>query len=78
MFRSMLSQIKLNANLSDEDLKMIEEAYDAIDTLSLIGTFYINMVDKLTNGGNKQKNNNKRNNKSRMGIDSSMFGGRGY
>lgn len=77
MFNSMLHQIKMNAQLSDEDIQMINNAFDALDTVATVCTYYNNMVDKLSGNNNNKKKNN-RTSKGHIGVDTSMFGGRGY
>lgn len=77
MFTSMAEQVKLNAQLSEEDKKSLEEYYAALDVINNFTTYYHNMVEKLSNGGgNKNKGN--RQSKGHMGVTGSMFGGRGY
>lgn len=77
MFKSMLDQIKLNAQLSDEDWNMMMRGFQALDTLSTISTYYHNMVEKLAGGGGKK--NKSRNTKGHIGVDASHFGnGRGF
>lgn len=73
MFTSMLHQIKLVANLSDEDKAMIQKGFEAVDTLSMVTTYYDNMVEKL--GSNKNNRRNRGGNKGHIGVDSGMFGG---
>lgn len=78
LVRSMIEQIKLNAHLSEEDWAVIENGYDAIDTLeNNIAVYYVDMVEKLSNGNNK-KQGNKRTQKGHMGISNNMFNSRGY
>ena len=77
MFQSMVEQVKLNANLSDEDKEFVDKCYQALDTLEQFMTYYHNMVDKLSNGDNNKKKGN-RSSKGHMGLNSSMFGGRGF
>lgn len=77
MYNSMLHQIKLNAQLNDDDWDMIDQGFSALDTLARIGVYYNNMVEKLSSGGNKK--GGKRNTKGHLGISSDMFnGGRSY
>lgn len=77
MFASMAEQVKLNANLSEEDWEQLEAYYEALDTVSHFTTYYHNMVEKLSNGdGNRKKSN--RSSKGHMGISSNMFSGRGF
>lgn len=78
MFKSMIEQIKLNANLTDEDLEQIERYYDAIDELTTMANYYNDMVDKLANNGGKKNKNTNRPKKGYMGISPNMFGGRNY
>jgi hypothetical protein len=73
MFTSMLHQIKMVANLSDEDKQMIQKGFEALDTLAIVTTYYDNMVEKL--GSNKGNKRNRSNNKGHIGVDSGMFGG---
>ncbi|MCM1219754.1 MAG: hypothetical protein NC548_35175 [Lachnospiraceae bacterium] len=74
--QSIAEQIKLNANLSDQDKNDIAEYYAALDVVSGMLTYYNNMVEKMASGGgNKQK---KASNKGHMGLNSDMFGGRGF
>jgi hypothetical protein len=78
MFNSMLHQIKMVANLTDEERELLRGGYQSLDKLSQIITYYNDMADKLSNGG---KNNGKKNHgsgKGHIGVDSSMFGGRGF
>ena len=77
MFKSMAEQVKLNANLSDEDKEFLANYYAALDTVSQFSTYYLNMVEKLSNGDNNKRKGN-RSSKGHMGINSSMFGGRGF
>lgn len=75
MFQSMLEQIKINANLSEEDLAMIAKGYDSLDTLATIIIYYNDMVKKLANGDGKKPR--QRNTKGSMGLQPGMFGSRG-
>lgn len=77
MFNSMAEQVKLNANLSDEDKDFLERYYQALDTVAQFTSYYHNMVEKLSNGDNNKKKGN-RSSKGHMGLNSSMFGGRGF
>lgn len=77
MFTSMAEQVKLNANLSDEDKATLEEYYDALDKVAGFTNYYLNMVEKLANGGGKNKNR-PRATKGHIGVSTNMFGGRGY
>lgn len=73
MLNSILQQIKMVANLTDEDMNMIMEGFGALDKLSTIMTYYHNMVDKVA-GGDKG-NGGRRNNKGHIGVEAAHFGG---
>lgn len=77
MFSSMAEQVKLNANLTEEDLNTLEQYYQALDTVANFTQYYHNMVEKLSNGEGNKKNKN-RASKGHMGLNSQMFGGRGW
>ena len=78
MFGSMIEQIKLNAQLTEEDWDMINQCYDALDTLGSLATYYNDMVEKLANNSGNKKGKGGGPKKGYMGINSSMFGGRNY
>lgn len=75
--RSILEQIKHVANLPDADWDMIGKAYEALAVIDQIHVYYLDMIEKMTSGGNK-KGNKSRKKENLFGVDSSMFGGRSY
>lgn len=77
MLESMAEQVKFISNLTKEDQDAIASYYDAIDTIKNFSVYYSNMVKKLRNGNDNKKSKN-RNTKGHMGINSGMFGGRGF
>lgn len=77
MFTSMAEQAKLLSNLTEGDKQSLEEYYQALDVISNFSLYYNNMVEKLGNGdGNNKKK--RHSSKGHMGINSQMFGGRGF
>lgn len=76
MFTSMAEQVKVNANLSEEDKVTLESYYEALDTIAGFSTYYLNMVEKLSNG-NKHNGKKPRSQKGHMGVNSNMYN-RGY
>ena len=77
MLTSVAHQIKLNANLSEEDKAELEKYFEALDVVAGFVPYYTNMVDKLSNGGGNRKAK-PRVTKGHMGLDGASFGGRGY
>lgn len=74
--QSIAEQIKLNANLSNEDKADIMAYYNALEVVEGMMTYYNNMVEKMAQGGGGKKQ--KGSSKGHMGLSSDMFGGRGF
>lgn len=77
MLTSMAEQVKYHSNLSEEDKSTLEEYYESLDRIGSFATYYLNMVEKLSNGNNGKKAK-ARSSKGHMGVSSQMFNGRGY
>lgn len=74
--QSIAEQIKLNANLTKEDVADIMSYYEALEVVSGMVKYYNDMVEKMAQGGGK--GNKKENSKGHMGLTGDMFGGRGF
>ena len=76
MFHSIIEQIKIQAELNDEDVATIDDCYEAIDKLENLSRYYNDMVKKLTNdNGRKNRNTNS---KGSIGVNAGMFGSRNF
>lgn len=73
MFNSMVEQVKINANLTDEDRITIDNVYTSLDNLANFVSYYNSMVEKMSNGGGKQQNKPKHSAKGHIGISPNMF-----
>ena len=72
--RSMLNQIAVLAELSDEDAEELREMREVVDNFeTVLGSFYNSMVKSLSKKGNKNKNKGNNRSVGRIGISSSQF-----
>lgn len=74
--QSIAEQIKLNANLTKEDVADIMAYYEALEVVSGMLKYYNDMVEKMAQGGGGKKQ--KGASKGHMGLTGDMFGGRGF
>lgn len=71
---SMANQIKIFDKMNDEDYEKIVTVLETLDELSgSFVTYYLNMIKKLSKGGNNKNQNKHNNSKGRIGITAKQY-----